>query len=424
MITLLSSPSQIVTVSTSGRNFKRGPEMQEVNVLEGCSLVLEDDIIKDIVPSSKIKPGSFQNIISLEGKVILPGLIDCHTHLAFAGSRADEFRQKLSGVSYEEIARSGGGIARTVNAVRNAGFEELVKIARPRIEYAITQGITTLEIKSGYGLSTEDEIKLLRVINHLNTLYEIDIVPTFLGAHSFPAEYRSDKEGYLRLINEKMLPEVAEHRLAKFCDAFLEKTAFSKEEVEVIFRKARDLGLSIKLHSEQFNAMGGVDLAIKYNATSLDHLEVIKETDIEKISATETVCVLLPGVSFFLDYGFAPARSLISKGAIVSISTDYNPGSSHIANLNLVMSLAAIKMKMTIEEVISAVTINAAKALALSQETGSIEPGKKADLAVFDTTEYSDIVYQVGKNLNVMTIKNGRVIYTRNQPNFKEGLSL
>ncbi|MGE5351634.1 MAG: imidazolonepropionase [Acidobacteriota bacterium] len=414
MLGLLYSPSVIVTVSTGGKNFKRGVGMREVNALEGHSIVLEDEIIKDIIPDSSVKSGNYDKIIDLSGKTVLPGLIDCHTHLVFAGSRADEFRQKISGTTYEEIARSGGGITKTVRAVRKTSFDDLVKIARPRIEYAISQGITSLEIKSGYGLSLEDEMKLLRVINRLNALYEIDIIPTFLGAHTFPEEYKSDREGYISLIIDKMLPFAAKEGLAEFCDAFLEATAFNKEEVARIFSRARELGFKIKLHSEQFNAMGGVEVAVNYKATSLDHLEMVTDEGIEKIAATETVCVLLPGVSFFLNYGFAPARRLIEKDAIVALSTDYNPGSSNIANMNLVMSLAAIKMKMTVEEVISAVTINAAKALGLSNKTGSIEIGKKADLAVFDTPEYSDIVYQVAKNLNCMTIKNGKVIYTGN----------
>lgn len=411
MLKLLSSPSQIVTVDTKGENLKRGAQMNELSVLEGHSLVIEDEIIRDIIPESSVIPAKFDKVIDLKDRVVMPGLVDCHTHLAYAGSRSNEFRQKLSGLSYEEIARSGGGIKKTVSAVRNTSFDDLIKLLRPKVDYAVSQGITTLEVKSGYGLSFEDEIKLLRVINYLNTIYEIDIIPTFLGAHTFPAEFSSDKEAYVSLINEKMLPIVAEEHLAEYCDAFCEVTAFQPEQIDRIFQKASELGLKIKLHSEQFNSIGGVDLALKYKAASLDHLEVVKDSDIKRVAGTETVCVLLPGVSFFLHYGYAPARKLISEGAIVAISTDYNPGSSNIANLNLIMSLAAIEMKMTIEETISAVTINAAKALDVSHKTGSIEPGKKADLAVLEAAEYSDIVYQVGKNLNCMTIKNGREIY-------------
>jgi imidazolonepropionase len=216
-----------------------------------------------------------------------------------------------------------------------------------------------------------------------------------------------------------MLPEAAANKLAIFCDAFCEKTAFLAEETDRIFSKAVELGLKLKLHTEQFNNIGGLNTALKYKATSADHLEVIKEDDVKKIAGSDTAAVLLPGVSFFLNYGYAPARKLIENGAIVALSTDYNPGSSHIANLNFIMSLAALKMKMKVEEVISAVTINAAKALDIQAQTGSLEIGKQADFAVFDTTDYSDIVYNVGKNLNIMTIKNGNIIYNSNQRNYE-----
>lgn len=411
MLKLLKNPSQIVTVNTNGKNYKRGKEHKEVDVLTGKSLIIENDIIKDFISNDEINESDFDEIIDLSGKIILPGLIDCHTHTPFAGSRANEFKMKLAGTDYEDIAKAGGGINATVQAVRKSSFDELIDIVKPRVDYFISLGITTVEMKSGYGLSYYDEIKLLQVVKHLNKIYEIDIIPTFLGAHTFPPEYKNDHEKYLTILSEELLPYVAENKLAEFCDGFCETTAFSPEQLDLILKKARDLGLKIKLHSEQFNIIGGLDVAIKNNAVSVDHLEVAGDVEVEKIAKTETVVVLLPGVSFFLDYDFAPARKLIDGDAIVALSTDYNPGSSHIANLNLIMSLAAIKMNMSIEETISAVTINAAKALDKQNEVGSIELGKKADLAIFDTTEYADIVYQVGKNLNIMTIKNGNVIY-------------
>ncbi len=245
----------------------------------------------------------------------------------------------------------------------------------------------------------------------MNEISKIDIVATFLGAHTFPPEYKNDHKKYLEIIKDNLLPFVAKNNLAEFCDAFIEKTAFSAKEVESIFKKAIELGLKLKLHTDQFNSVGGLDIAIDLNAISMDHLEVIKDEDISKVSKSEVVSVLLPGVSFFLDYNYAPARKLIDNNAIVALATDYNPGSSHIANMNLIMSLAALRMKMTIEETISAVTINAAKALDKHESVGSIEIDKKADFAIFDTNEYSELVYQVGKNLNWMTIKNGKVIY-------------
>ncbi|OGU35896.1 MAG: imidazolonepropionase [Ignavibacteria bacterium GWB2_35_6b] len=410
---LYKNPSQIVTVNTNGVNFKRGKELSNLEILTGHSIIVEDNLIKTIVQNSKISKHKFDEEIDLTGKVLLPGLVECHTHTAYAGSRADEFKKKLSGVSYEQIAKAGGGINTTVQAVRKASFEELVNIIKPRVDYFISQGITTLEIKSGYGLSYYDEIKLLQVINYLDNEYAIDIIPTFLGAHTFPPEYKNDHNKYIDIIVNELLPFVAENKLAKFCDAFCEKTAFTAPQVDKIFNEAQKLGLSLKLHTEQFNNIGGLDVALKLNAQSVDHLEVISENDLNKFSDKETVAVLLPGVSFFLNYDFAPARKLIDANAIVALATDYNPGSSHIANLNLIMTLAALKMKMTIEETISAVTINAAKALNVSDKVGSIEVGKNADFAIFDISDYSEIVYQVGKNLNCMTVKNGNVIYKK-----------
>jgi imidazolonepropionase len=414
MIKVLLNPAQIVTVDTAGKNYKRGSDLNQINQIDGHSIVIENEIIKDIVPDTSVKNFSSAQIIDVKDKTILPGLIECHTHTAFAGSRAGEFRMKLAGVHYEKIAAMGGGILSTVRAVRESSFEELIKVVSPRIQYFISQGITTLEIKSGYGLDFENELKLLHLINYLNEIYAIDIIPTFLGAHTFPEEFRENHPAYVNLITGKMIPHISKNKLAVFCDAFCEKTAFSASEVDEIFSTALNLGLGIKLHTEQFNNIGGLDVALRKNAVSVDHLEVLIEPDIVKLAQSDTVGVLLPGVSFFLNYGYAPARKLIDAGAIVALATDYNPGSSHIAGLNFIMSLACLKMNMTIEESISAVTINAARALNRNHQVGSIEMGKKADLAVFDTKEYADIVYQVGKNINTMTIKNGRIIFDSN----------
>jgi imidazolonepropionase len=410
MRTILLNPARIITVDTKGKNYKRGNELNEINAIDNHSIIIEDGIIKDILPDSSLKNNSAR-VINVKDKIILPGLIDCHTHTAFTGSRSDEFRRRLTGESYEEIAKKGGGINTTVQAVRNAAVEELINLLTKRVQYFISQGITSLEIKSGYGLDFENELKLLQAINYLKDIFPVDIVPTFLGAHTFPPEYKNDNEGYINLLIDKLIPHISLHKLAKYCDAFCEKTAFSSEEVDRIFTKAKQSGMELKLHTEQFNNIGGIDMALKHNITSVDHLEVLEDSKLNSLGSSEIVCTLLPGVSFFLNYQYAPARRLIENNAIVALATDYNPGSSNIANLNFIMSLAAIKMKMTVEETISAVTINAAKAIGLNETTGSIEINKQADFSVFDTTEYSDIVYNVGKNLNCMTIKKGEIIF-------------
>lgn len=411
MKTILFNPASIVTVNTQGKNFKRGKDLNDISCLYDHSIIVEDDLIKDLIPTQSIDKNNFEKIIDLTGKTVLPGLVECHTHTAFAGSRANEFREKLAGIGYEEIAKKGGGINTTVQAVRSSSFEELVNLIKPRIENFISQGITTLEIKSGYGLNFENERKLLQVINFLNEIYPIDIVPTFLGAHTFPNELKSDQKKYIEEIINKMIPHFAEQKLAEFCDGFCEATAFSAEQIDEIFSAAEKVGFKLKLHTEQFNAIGGLDVALKHNSVSVDHLEVIKAEDIPNVCNSETVAVLLPGVSFFLNHQYAPARKLIDQNAIIALATDFNPGSSHISSLSLIMSLAVLKMKMTIEETISAVTINSSKALCKEKSIGSIEIGKKADFAVFNTPDYSDIVYSIGRNLNCMTIKNGEVIY-------------
>lgn len=408
---LIYNPAQILTINTEGKNLKRGKEQSEIGLLENHSIEIENGLIKRFVKSSSVKKEMYEEVIDVSEKTILPGLVECHTHTVFAGSRADEFRMKLEGVDYEEIARKGGGIISTVKAVRQSTFDKLVEAAKPRIEYFISQGITTLEIKSGYGLSFLDEIKLLQVIQHLNKIYPVDIVGTFLGAHTFPPEYKKDREKYIEIICDEMIPYVAKNKLAEFCDAFCESTAFSAKEVDKIFNAASKHKLKLKLHTEQFNNIGGLEVAINHKAASIDHLEVLKINQIELLKKSKTISVLLPGVSFFLNYDYAPARELISNKIPIALATDYNPGSSHIANLNFIMSLAALKMKLSIEEVITSVTINSAAALNRAKEIGSLEIGKKADFAVFDTNNYADIVYQVGKNICGMTIKDGNVIY-------------
>lgn len=410
MKTLLTNPEQIVTIDSKGLNYKRGHDMKDIGVLTAHSILIEDGKILDIIPDSKAKRKSFDKQIDLQGKVILPGLVDCHTHTVFSGSRANEFHMKLGGVTYEEISEKGGGINRTVESVRESSFNDLVQISTSRVNNFIKQGITTLEIKSGYGLSFYDEIKMLQVIHAMKSV-GIEIIPTFLGAHTFPKEYKNDREKYLQIVNDELIPYISKNKLAKFCDAFLEKTAFNTKEVESIFANAAKHGFKTRLHTNQFNSIGGIDLAIRSKCKSADHLEIISEEEISKISESDLVAVLLPGVSFSLKYNYAPARDLIDKNSIVALASDFNPGSSHISNISMIMALAALNMKMTFEEILSAFTINAAKALDISDSKGSIEINKDADFAIFNCNNYNEIIYNIGTNINIMTISKGEIIY-------------
>jgi len=385
--------------------------MNDLGIILEHSVLTENGKIIDFIPNHAVGKTKADDIIDLTGNIMLPGFIDCHTHTMFAGSRSDEFRMKLQGACYEDIARAGGGIVKTVEAVRLATVDDLALKALNKVKAFIEQGVTTIEIKSGYGLDFKNEIKLLEAVNKLNNRTKAQIIPTFLGAHTYPKECGSDHSIYIEEITNKMLPYIAEHNLAEFCDAFCESTAFSAEETSIVFDAAKRLGLKIKLHSEQFNNIGGIETGIKYNAVSVDHLEMLKPDDYHHFFKTETAAVLLPGAAFFLNYGFAPARNLIDGGAIVALSSDFNPGSSHIQNISMLMGIAALKMKMTIEEVISAFTINAAKALSISEKTGSIEIGKLADFAILNTEDYCDLIYNMGSNLNTMTVKAGEIIF-------------
>jgi imidazolonepropionase len=320
MRTVLHGASAVLTIATDGKNCKRGEQLRDIGIMENHAIVIEAGKILDIIPNSSVRSGAYDFSIDVSGQTILPGLIDCHTHTIFAGNRADEFCQKLQGATYEDIARQGGGIKVTMEATRQATLESLIESAQKRINYFKSLGVTTVEIKSGYGLNFEDEIKMLTAIRELQATESVELVATFLGAHIVPPEYKADRQAYIRLLTEQLLPSIAKENLARFCDVFCEETAFSAAETAQIFTAAQAHGLYPKIHTEQFTGIGGIETALRFNAISADHLEVLQKEQIAQLAASETVCVLLPGVSFFLKHNYAPARALLDAGALVAHS--------------------------------------------------------------------------------------------------------
>jgi imidazolonepropionase len=410
---VIRSAAQLVRVARRGELVKRGPAMQDVAVIEDGALVARDGKIDWVGPSAELPPvPSDAEVIDASGQTVLPGFIDSHTHLVFAGSREDEFDQRLQGVSYQEIAARGGGIHSTVRFVRNASKEQLKALARRRLQRLLRFGVTTVEIKSGYGLRLADELKCLEVIAELNTDGPWGLVPTFLGAHAVPPEFQNDRDGYVRLLVEQMLPEIARCELAEFCDVFCEKGAFTPAESERILTRARDLGFRLKLHADEFSSLGGAELAAELGAVSADHLLCITAAGIEAMARSGTVATLLPGTAFFLGMPYAPARKLIEHGVAVTLASDCNPGTCPTENLPLVGTIACTQMKMLPAEAVTALTLNAAAALGRSDRLGSLEVGKQADLIVCDAPNFRHLIYYFGVNHVVRVIKRGRVVYT------------
>jgi imidazolonepropionase len=350
-------------------------------------------------------------VIDASGKIVLPGFIDSHTHLIFAGSREEEFEQRLQGMSYQQIAARGGGINATVQRVRQASREELKRLARRRLDRLLQFGVTTVEVKSGYGLTPADELKCLEVIAELNAEGPLELVPTFLGAHAVPPEFRSDRNGYLRLLIDTMLPEIARARLAEFCDVFCETGVFSLEESDHILTRARDLGFRLKLHADELTPLGGAELAARLGAVSADHLLCITDAGIDALARAGTVATLLPGTAFFLGMPYAPARRLIDRGVPVALASDCNPGTCPTENLPLVGAMACTQMKMLPAEVVTALTFNAAAALGRADRLGSLTVGKQADLVICDVPDYRHLFYHFGVNHVWRVIKRGRVVY-------------
>jgi imidazolonepropionase len=412
MALLISNAGQVLRVSSDAERLKRRVSMRKLAIIENGSVIVRDGRIDWVGPTKDLAPvPADAEIIDAAGKTVLPGFIDCHTHLVFAGSREDEFEQRLQGKTYQEIAAQGGGINATVQRVRQASKEELKELTRRRLNRLLRFGVTTVEIKSGYGLSLAEELKCLEVIAELNAEGPWELMPTFLGAHAVPPEFRNDRAGYICLLTQEMLPEIARLRLADFCDVFCERDVFTLDESEHILTRAADLGFGVKLHADELTSLGGAELAARLGAVSADHLLCVTEAGIEALARSNTVATLLPGTAFFLGLAYAPARRLIERGVAVALASDCNPGTCPTENLPLVGAMACTQMKMLPAEVVTALTLNAAAALGRADRLGSIEVGKQADLIICDVPDYRQLFYHFGVNHVWRVIKRGRVVY-------------
>lgn len=384
--------------------------------LESDALAARDGVIvwlgKTADLGKSVQPSKDCQVLDAADKVVLPGLIDSHTHLVFGGSRENEFDMRCRGATYEEIAAAGGGIKSTMRSTRAETAELLFEKGTARLNTMLALGVTTVEIKSGYGLDLVNELKILEVINRLGQTHPADIVPTFLGAHTVPPEFLNDRDGYVDLVIHEMIPEVTRRKLAVFCDVFCETNVFTVDETQKVFEAARQSGLKLTLHADQLTNTGGAELAASMGATSADHLENISEKGIEALAASGTVAGLLPGCSFFLNMQYPPARKLIERGIPVALATDFNPGSCTTENLPLIMTIACTQMKMTPEEVIKAVTLNAAKSID-RDDVGNLAVGLQADFVIFDVPDFRYIPYHFGHNHAEQVVKRGQTVFSR-----------
>ncbi|WP_299136007.1 imidazolonepropionase [uncultured Tenacibaculum sp.] len=410
MTTLLINIKELIQIRENSVKKVAGKDMNVLPTLKNAFLLIENDIIIDYGSMENI-PSSADNIIDCEGKMILPTWCDSHTHIVYAGNREQEFVDRINGLSYEEIANNGGGILNSAKKLQSTSEEDLYKQSSKRLEEVIALGTGAVEIKSGYGLTVDAELKMLRVIKKLKENYKLPIKATFLGAHAFPSEYKNNKEGYINLIINEMLPKIAEENLAEFVDAFCETGYFSVEDTDRVLTAAKIYGLTPKVHVNQFTTIGGVAMSVKQNAISVDHLEVMNTEDIEALQGSETMPVALPSCSYFLSIPYTPARDIINANLPLALATDFNPGSTPSGNMNFVVATACIKMKMTPEEAINAATINGAYAMNLADKVGSITKGKKANFIITkEIPSYGFIPYSFGSNLIDSVYINGEKI--------------
>ncbi len=391
------------------------PVTEGFPVIEDGAVVCAGDRIAWVGPDGRwpdeLAPGPDAAVLDARGGVVLPGLVECHTHLVFGGSRAGELARRLQGETYAQILEGGGGILGTVRATREASHEELLGRARARIRDLLRRGVTTVEIKSGYGLDWPTERKILEVAAELHREGPWDVVSTFLGAHAVPPEFRDDREGYLRVVIEEMIPAVAEAGLARFCDVFCEPgLAYDVDESRRVLQAARAAGLQLKVHADQLHDGGGGALAGELGAASAEHLDHVSEAGIAALADAGTVAVLLPGAQYFLDGPAPPLAALQEAGVPVALSTDCNPGSSPTTDLLLMASMACVRWRMTMPDVLAAITTVAARALALEHDRGALAPGMRADLAVFDVADHRDLPYWFGHDPCAAVVKDGAVV--------------
>ena len=408
MRTLLRNIGQIAGPAASDK--AAGEILARLDVRTHTDILIEDGIIADFLPEGTICDAD--EVVDCRGQVVLPAFVDSHTHIPFAGGRSDEFNRRLQGAGYMEIAASGGGINATVRATRETSEDELYACAAEDLIRLMAHGTATMEMKSGYGLDTKTELKQLRVIRRLQESFPADIKATFLGAHEVPPEYRGRTEEYVTLVIEEMLPAVRQQGIAEYCDIFCEQGVFSIRQSRRIMTRALELGFKLRFHADEIAALGGAELAADLGASSADHLVRISKQGIQKTAASATVCTLLPGTTFFLlSDDYAPARDIIEAGGIIALSTDLNPGSSYTHSMQMIITLACLKMGLTIEEAINGATINGAYSLGMSEVTGSLHPGKQADVILFDAPSYHYLVYNFGVQRITGLLKCGRLVY-------------
>ena len=386
-------------------------ENDEIIIQENSFVAIKDKKIASIDTMDHFEDLEYKEVFDVENRLITTSLIDCHTHLVYGGNRANEFEQRLNGVSYAQIAQNGGGIAASIKSTREESFDLIYKNSAKRIEALIKEGVTTIEIKTGYGLNLESEIKMLEVSKKLEENYPIHIEKTFLGAHSVPIEYKNDSDSYINYICDEMLDEVHKLGLVTCVDAYCEHLAFSVEQTKKVFEKAKSLGLNVKLHAEQFSSMGATDMACDFKALSVDHLEYTNEESVKKMAKNNTVAVLLPGAYYFLRETKMPPIEFFRKHNVsIAIATDLNPGTSALCSLQLMMNMSAVIFSLSVNEVFKAVTINASKALGLQNSKGKLELGYDADFCVWDINHPRDLVCAYLPNSLYYSVQNGEKV--------------